>query len=208
MPNGLVTVADIANQRILFINPKTNTVVKQYGTTGLRYHNPPKSFEAPNGDTPVLSDGGMIVTEIGSGNTGQGYADRLDKNGKLMYSVQLPLIAYPSDTQLLPNGNLLVVDYSNPGRVIEVTPQGKVVWDYYKRSGPGELNHPSLAIPLPNGDVALNDDYNDRVVIIDPKTNQIVWQYGHTGIPGTAAGYLNVPDGINFIPPGAIPALK
>lgn len=199
LPNGLVSVADIKNQRILFINPKTNQIVKQYGITGYRYHNPPKSFEAPNGDTP-LPNGGTLVTEIGSGYTGQGYADYINPNGTMRYSVNLPLVAYPSDTQLLPNGNLLVADYSTPGRVIEVTPQGKVVFNYYKTSGPAALNSPSLAMPLPNGDIVLNDDFNDRVVIIDPKTGKIVWQYGVKGVASSKTGYLNDPDGLDFIP--------
>ncbi|WP_233096122.1 PQQ-binding-like beta-propeller repeat protein [Alicyclobacillus sp. SO9] len=194
LPNGDVSVADIRNQRILFINPKTNKIVKQYGITGKRYHNPPYSFAAPNGDTPV-SGGRTLVTEIGGS-----YADMLSPSGKLLYTVHFPNIKYPSDTQLLPNGNLLVVDYSKPGRVEEITPKGKIVWDYYKTSGNGALNHPSLAIRLPNGDIALNDDYDDRVVIINPKTNKIVWQYGHKGKSGTAKGFLNEPDGIDFVP--------
>lgn len=196
LPDGIVSVADIRNQRILFINPKTHAVVKQYGVTGQLYHNPPTSFAAPNGDTPV-SGNRTLVTEIDGS-----YADMLSPSGHLLFSVHLPNITYPSDTQLLPNGNLLVVDYSNPGRIEEVSPSGKVVWDYYRTSGPGKLNHPSLAIALPNGDVALNDDYNDRVIIIDPHTNQIVWQYGHTGQAGASAGYLAEPDGIDFVPPG------
>ncbi|WP_051343997.1 hypothetical protein [Alicyclobacillus herbarius] len=137
----------------------------------------------------------MLVTEIG-----ESYVDRLDKNGELLYSVHVPNVSYPSDAQLLKNGDVLVADYSTPGRIEELTPKGKVVWKYYQASGAGELSKPSLAIPLPNGDVAVNDDYNDRVVIIDPKKNKIVWQYGHTGHSGTAPGYLNVPDGMNFIP--------
>jgi hypothetical protein len=53
---------------------------------------------------------------------------------------------------------------------------------------------------LPNGMIALNDDYNQRVVIIDPQTKRIVWTYGHLGRPGRAPGYLNTPDGFQFIP--------
>ncbi len=60
--------------------------------------------------------------------------------------------------------------------------------------------HPSLALPLPNGNIAVNDDYNDRVVVIDPRRNRIVWQYGHTGVPGAAPGYLNIPDGMDLMP--------
>ncbi|KPV42994.1 hypothetical protein AN477_14925 [Alicyclobacillus ferrooxydans] len=193
LPNGLVTVADIKNMRILFINQK-GQIVKQYGN-GLWAHNPPVSYASPNGDTP-LPDGGMLITEIDGS-----YADRLNKSGKLLYTVHFRDISYPSDTQLLKNGNLLTVDYNTPGRIEEVTPQGKVVWEYYKASGPGMLSSPSLSFQLPNGDFILNDDKNDRVVIIDPKTNKIVWQYGHTGVPGTAPGYLNTPDGMDFLPP-------
>jgi hypothetical protein len=53
---------------------------------------------------------------------------------------------------------------------------------------------------LPNGLIAVNDDYRDRVVLIDPATSRIVWQYGHTDQPGTAPGYLNTPDGMDFLP--------
>lgn len=194
LPNGLITVADIVNQRILFIN-RQKKIVKQYGQTGVQLHNPPKTFTAPNGDTP-LPGGGMLVTEINGS-----YADRLSPTGKLIYSVHLPGISYPSDTQLLKNGNLLVADYSTPGTIEEVSPKGKLIWRYRKTSGPGELSNPSLAVMLPNGYILANDDYNDRVIIINPKTNKIVWQYGHRGVPGTKTGYLNAPDGVNFVPP-------
>jgi hypothetical protein len=64
------------------------------------------------------------------------------------------------------------------------------------------LDHPSLAMALPNGDIVVNDDYRDRVLEIDPRNKRIVWQYGHTDHPGTAPGYLNIPDGMDFIPAG------
>jgi len=92
--------------------------------------------------------------------------------------------------------------------VVIVNRQGKVLWRYYVTKGPGRLNHPSLAVELPNGDIVLNDDYNDRVVVIDPKTKKIVWQYGHTGIPGSAPGYLNDPDGLDLLPAGIVPGGK
>jgi hypothetical protein len=78
--------------------------------------------------------------------------------------------------------------------------QGRVLWRFGRPSGRDRLDHPSLAMALPNGDVAVNDDYRNRVVVIDPRTNQIVWQYGHPDAPGTAPGFLNTPDGMDFIP--------
>lgn len=201
LPNGDVSVADIKNMRILFVNPK-GQIVKQYGN-GAWNHTPPLSFASPNGDTP-LPDGGTLVTEINGS-----FADRLDKNGKLMYSVHFKDVTYPSDTQLLPNGNLLTVDYSTPGRVEEVTPKGDVVWEYFQKGGSGMLSCPSLAFRLPNGNIAVNDDKRDRVLIIDPKTNKIVWQYGHTDEPGTASGYLDTPDGMDLaLPSWVLPGMS
>ena len=95
-----------------------------------------------------------------------------------------------------------MADYANPGHILIVNRQGHAIWRYGPSSGHGRLDHPSLAMPLPNGDIAVNDDYRDRVLVIDPRTNAIVWQYGHSDKPGTAPGYLNIPDGMDFVPAG------
>jgi hypothetical protein len=44
-------------------------------------------------------------------------------------------LSWPRDADRLPNGNTLVVDSLNH-RVIEITPQGEVVWEYYATWGP------------------------------------------------------------------------
>lgn len=196
LPDGTVTVADIRNERVLFISP-AGTIVRQYGLSGQRRHDPPVSYAAPNGDVP-LADGGMLVTEIGGS-----WADRLDAAGHVVWSIHLRGVAYPSDAQLLPDGNVLVVDYATPGAVEEVTPAGHVVWRYAVPSGPTMLAHPSLAVRLANGNVAVTSDFSHTVVVIDPRTNRIVWRYGHDGIPGSAPGYLFVPDGLDPVPAAA-----
>ena len=81
-----------------------------------------------------------------------------------------------------------------------MTTGGKVLFKYGPLSGPEALDHPLLALMLPNGLIAVNDDYRDRVVLISMKRNRIVWQFGHTDAPGTAPGYLNTPDGMDFLP--------
>jgi len=48
--------------------------------------------------------------------------------------------------------------------------------------------------------IAVNDDFRDRVVLIDPKRHRVVWQYGHTDRPGSSAGFLDIPDGMDFLP--------
>ena len=64
-------------------------------------------------------------------------------------------------------------------------------------------DRPSLAIMLPNGLVAVNDDWRHRVLLIDPRAQRIVWQYGHTDVASRRPGYLNKPDGMDFLPASA-----
>jgi hypothetical protein len=140
-----------------------------------------------------VADGGVLVTEIG------GWVDRISPAGRLVYSIRTPT-TYPSDAQLLPNGNILVAGFNTPGRVDELTPAGRIVWTYAPSSGPGALDRPSLAVRWPNGMIAVTDDWHHRIVVIDPRTKQIVWSYGHDGSAGTAPGYLSKPDGLDLLP--------
>jgi len=193
LPNGMLTVADAYNCRILFI--RGGRIVRRLGTTGVCRHDPPRSFGSVNGDTP-LPDGGLLVSEI------QGsWVDDLSRSGKLRWAVQAP-VSYPSDPQPLSGGRILLADYATPGAAVITNRQGRVLWRYGPKSGWGALDHPSLATMLPNGEIAINDDYNDRVVIVDPRKDRIVWQYGHRGKAGTGPGFLNTPDGMDFVPLG------
>lgn len=194
LANGDITVADIRNCRIIRIDPAKH-IVAQLGRPGACAHDPPTTFGQPNGDTP-LPDGGLLVTEIDGSRV-----VRLDAANHVVFDIKVPA-RYPSDAQLDSAGNIVVVDYSRPGAVLRVAPDGRVLWKYAPTSGEGRLGHPSLALPLPDGTIVLNDDFRQRVIVIDPATNKIVWQYGHTGRASTAPGYLSTPDGISLIPVG------
>ena len=197
---GLITVADIRNQRILFIDRRTKRVLRQYGHTGVMRIDPPRYFSAPNGDFPAPQQG-MLVTQI-NGND----AVLLDRTGQIEWTVRFPKsLYYPSDANFTPSGNVICAFYTDPGAVVIMSPTGKLLWQYYVTSGPGKLNRPSLAVQLLNDMVLLNDDFNHRVIVIDPRTKRIVWQYGHTGVPGSAPGYLNDPDGVDVLPAGVVP---
>ncbi len=196
----IITVADIYNQRILFISRSTHQIVRQYGQTRHYDNNPPASYAAPNGDFPAPNQG-TLITSIGGND-----AILVNRSGQVVWTVHFPsYLSFPSDANFTPHGNVIVAFYTKPGAILKISPQGKILWLYRLTSGPGALNQPSLAVELPNGLIMANDDQNDRVIIIDPKTNQIVWQYGHTGVEGTAPGYLNDPDGIDFLPIGVTP---
>jgi outer membrane protein assembly factor BamB len=191
--NGQVTVADAKNCRVLFIS-HAEKALSQIGTTGDCTHNPPASLGYPNGDTP-LPDGNFLVSEIiGS------WISEYSATGVLAWTVHLP-IAYPSDPQQLGPDLYLVADYTRPGGILEFNREGQILWTYRPASGPGMLDHPSLAERLPNGLIGVNDDYRHRVLLIDPSTNEIVWQYGQTDQPGTGIGQLNIPDGFDLLLP-------
>lgn len=192
--DGRIVVADIKNCRILvFDPPPAHHIRQQFGVTR-DCRAAPGHFLYPNGDTP-LANGNLLITEIGTRSA----AELELPTGRLLYRVPLP-VAYPSDTQPTRAGQYLVVDYSRPGKMVVVTRAGATVWSYAPAAGPGRLDHPSLALELRNGNFLLNDDYNHRVIVISRSTKQILWQYGVTGVPGSSAGHLREPDGVDVKP--------
>jgi outer membrane protein assembly factor BamB len=192
LSDGKVVTADIRNCRILFIDPVKLGVVSQWGKPSECKHDPPNNLNLPNGATP-MDNGDILVTEIPGS-----WISRITRDGKVVWSVQAPHVRYPSDAYPTRDGQVIVADYSKPGRVVIFDPiSRRVTWEYSVSKGEKMLDHPSLAIELPNGNVVLNDDRRHRVVVIDRKTKEIVWQYGVTDHPGHAHGFLNYPDGLD-----------
>ncbi len=193
-PGGALLSADIKNCRVIVIRPPARHLTQQLGQTGNCNHELGVSYGSPNGAFP-MADGDTLVTEINGD-----WIDVLGRDGRPLGDTHPPGFTYPSDTNELRPGVFLSADYTSPGAIETFTPSGRLLWRY-EPTGRQALDHPSLALPLPNGDILANDDRNDRVIVIDPRTNRIVWQYGHTGHPGSQAGYLANPDGVDLAPP-------
>jgi DNA-binding beta-propeller fold protein YncE len=192
LEDGKVIAADIRNCRIVFIDPDKRVVVDQWGQPGDCRHEPPKRLNLPNGSTP-LDNGDILITEIPGA-----WISRVTRDGTLVWAAQAPRVRYPSDAYPTRDGQVIVADYSKPGRIVVFDPRTrKVTWEYAVRSGEAMLDHPSLAIELPNGNVIANDDLRHRVIVIDRASKRIVWQYGVTDRKGHAPGYLNYPDGLD-----------
>jgi hypothetical protein len=191
LKNGDVSVSDSDNCRILIISP-SGSIVSQIGTTGVCVHNPPTSLGGPNGDTP-LPDGNILVSE-----TKGSYISEYTPTGGLVWTAHLD-IGYPSDPQPLGPNLYLCVDYENPGGIVEFNRSGQILYQYRATSGINRLNQPSLGEVLPSGAFMVNDDYRDRMAAIDPTTQALVWNYGVPDTPGTAPGYLNIPDGFDIL---------
>ncbi len=188
LANGDVIVADIRNCRILEISPDKR-IVRQAGVTG-RCGSKPPLLASPNGDTPLPS-GHVLVSTIRDHSLVE-----LDENWQQVFRLTLPL-RYPSDPQMTMAGNFLISGYTRPGKIIEISRSGDIVWQYTAK-GEGGLNRPSLAIELPNGNILANDDLNHRVIVVDKSSKKILWQYGVTAHRGSAPGYLAIPDGLDI----------
>ncbi|MFZ0214647.1 MAG: hypothetical protein WAM30_01775 [Candidatus Dormiibacterota bacterium] len=196
MPNGDVILADIKNCRILVLQPPAASPLQVLGETRNDcQHAPPARWGSPNGAFP-MTDGHYLITEINGS-----WVDEVGLDGQVYWSTHPPGESYPSDTNEVSPGVFLSTSYTDPGVIEEFDQTGTLRWRYQPPAGNPPLNKPSLALPLPNGDILANDDFNHRVIVIDPRTNQIVWQYGHTGVAGSAPGYLNDPDGVDLAPP-------
>ena len=189
LPNGDVVVADIKNCRVLEISPDKQ-IVHQYGQAG-HCSSKAGSLDLPNGDTP-LPNGHILISTIVTHSLIE-----LDDQWKPVFTMPFPL-KYPSDPQLTQAGNILIAEYEHPGKILEISKQGQVVWEF-DGEGTTTLNKPSLAIELPNGNILANDDFNHRVIVIDKQTKKIIWQYGVTGMPGDGGIQLNIPDGLDII---------
>ena len=120
LKSGTITVADASNNRILFISPQ-GQITGQIGN-GVDTHDPPTSIAYPNGDTP-LADGDVLVSEINGS-----WVDEYTPGGKLVWTVHIPTVNYPSDPQQLGTNLYLMTDYDPPaeGRILEFTRQGQV----------------------------------------------------------------------------------
>jgi outer membrane protein assembly factor BamB len=194
LKNGDITVADASNCRVLVIDPRTRRVVHQIGAAGRCVHRPPVALGTPNGDTP-LANGNLLISEVKGS-----WVDEYTRSGRLVWTTRLP-IGYPSDPQQIGPDRYLVADYQYPGAIVEFDRKGRVLYRFQPRSGPGNLDYPSLVELLPSGVFMVNDDYNHRMAAIDPATGALVWQYGVTRHPGRGQGFLNTPDGFDLLEP-------
>ena len=195
LPDRTVVAADIKNCRVIDVSPSSPGPLWSLGAPGSCAHNPPARYGSPNGVFP-LPNGHFLVTEINGA-----WVDEVDRAGHVFWSAHVPGMTYPSDSSQYKPGQYVTAGYTTPGQVVVFDQSGKARWRWNPSSGEGKLNHPSLAEGLPNGDILLNDDDNHRVIVLDPTQNRIVWQYGHTGVAGSAQGYLNTPDGLDPVPP-------
>lgn len=188
LPNFHVLITDQANERVIEVDPFTQKIVWQYGTTGVsgngpnQLNNPNCAELLENGHVLICDEnnnrafevkrkfptGGDIVWQYGSGDpnknepvSGVAFASRLE------------------------NGHTLITD-SNHSRIVEIDAHKKPVWQYFTchdsgcnlARGTGPL--PTRAVRLRNGRTLISDQYDHRVIEVD-RDKHIVRTFGKLG---------------------------
>jgi len=93
--------------------------------------------EQHNPDWLLSEDGNPTVLVADSENDRVVEYERRDGEWVETWAVGSGQLSWPRDADRLPNGNTLITDSLNH-RVIEVTPRGEIVWEYYATWGPYE----------------------------------------------------------------------
>lgn len=197
LPSGDVVVPDMMNCRLIMIPAGAHAISRQLGRTGACEHNPPQTFDVPNGMFP-MANGSYLITEA----TGS-WVDEMDLSGHVAWSVHLPGFTYIYESNEIGPNRYLTVDHASPGKVVTFDRTGTVLWSYAP-TGNAALDKPSLALPLPSGDVLVVDSLNHRVIVVDARTKAVVWQYGETKVAGSRPGQLNKPTCLDFLPSSSL----
>lgn len=98
---------------------------------------------------------------------------------------------FPRDAVRLTNRNTLITDMS-AGRVIEMTPSGRLFWEYKAKGDEKQLKSPVRATANGLGNVLIVDQGRHRVIEVSHQS-EILTQFGMTDQHGIAEDYLNMP---------------
>jgi hypothetical protein len=144
--DGLYLVSLRNFDQTIVVNRSTGEIELKLGDDGAHdvlyeQHNP-DYLEREDG-TPVLlvadSENDRVVEYErdcpGIDGNGVVEADPEDCEWERVWEVGTGQLTWPRDADRLPNGNTLITDTLNH-RVIEVTPTGEIVWEYFAQWGP------------------------------------------------------------------------
>jgi len=125
LPDGRVMASPRNQDQVIFIDPETG--LQENWTLGTE-DNYSTLYEQHNPDYIPESRGGPAVVVADSHNNRVVEFQRENGSWEQSWQWTDDQMQWPRDADRLPNGNTLVVD-SNGGRVVEVAPNGSVVWN-------------------------------------------------------------------------------
>ena len=125
LPDGRVMASPRNQDRVIFIDPETG--LQEDWTLG-EENNYSVLYEQHNPDYIPESQGGPAVVVADSHNNRVVEYQRRNGSWEQTWQWTDERMRWTRDADRLPNGNTLIVD-SNGGRVLEVAPNGSVVWN-------------------------------------------------------------------------------
>ncbi|ERH12807.1 MAG: WD40 repeat protein [halophilic archaeon J07HB67] len=143
----------------IVVDRESKAIVERLGTDG----DHDTMFEQHNPDWLVSEAGNPTILVADSENDRIVEYTKRDGEWEQIWTVGAGQLSWPRDADRLPNGNTLITDSLNH-RVIEVTPQGEIVWEYYatwgayeaERLGTGdESNGPTMTDQGVSGNYSL-----------------------------------------------------
>ncbi|WP_435196978.1 arylsulfotransferase family protein [Natronomonas sp. EA1] len=136
--------------QVIVVNRTTDEIEMRLGADG----NHEILYEQHNPDFLVSEDGHPTIVVADSENDRVVEYERrcsgdpmdappADCTWERTWEVGADSFNWPRDADRLPNGNTLITDSLN-NRVVEVTPQGKIVWEFYATWGPYDAERPAM----------------------------------------------------------------
>ncbi len=183
LPDGNTMIAESGNTRIIEVNP-AGKIVKEI----------PLTVTKPNShrDTRMvrkLKNGNYLVC-----HEGEGLVREYDGDGKTIWEYKLDLNNRPRSpghgveghgTEVfgairLDDGNTLIAGGNN-NRVLEVNPEGKIVWQVDQKDLPGiTLAWVTTLLVLPNGHIVFGNTHagpnNPQLIEVDREKN-VIWTF-------------------------------
>ncbi|PIQ25988.1 hypothetical protein COW36_02730 [bacterium (Candidatus Blackallbacteria) CG17_big_fil_post_rev_8_21_14_2_50_48_46] len=178
--NGLnhVLIVDQGHHRVIEVD-KDSDLHMQYGKMG-EAGVADGMLNMPS-DVQRLANGNLLITDTGNHRILElenmqlvwqyGNPENKDSGG---YGLEPGYLSYPQSAQRLDNGNTLIVDAGNL-RILELDPEGKILWEHFTNSGPEEyhMDSPFRATYLPNGVVTVLGE--SSLFEYDTREKKVVW---------------------------------
>ena len=188
LADGLTMIAETGNKRIIEVDAD-GKIVHEMPLTVKKPH--------PHRDTRLarkLDNGHYLVA-----HEGDGVVREYEPSGKVVWSYQLDLAGRPRTdghdghgTEVFsalrePNGNTLI-GAGNGNRVIEVNPEGKIVWSLEHDELPGiTLAWVTTVKLLPNGNIIVGNCHagpNNPQLIEVTRDKKVVWTFKNFDVFG------------------------
>jgi hypothetical protein len=184
LPSGSILVADWDNYRVYEITT-AGALGWTYDTMdGVTLHRPISASRVPSGytgagNTLIVDRAGYQVIEVTPTKT-----NAWTYGTESLPGTDANQLSDPWWAVRLASGNTLITDGAGGNRVIEVSHDGTITWQYgvvgESSTALGRLVLPTSAERLANGNTLIADSGGNRIIEVNP-AKAIVWSYAGTG---------------------------